>query len=38
MKLPVNLRDRWIGHAIQYCDRHEVYFPPLNEFINFVRT
>ena len=35
--LPVNLRDRWIGHAVQYCDRHGVYFPPFNEFVNFVR-
>ena len=37
MKLPVNIRDRWIGHALQYCDRQEVYFPPFNEFVNFVR-
>ena len=34
-KLPVNFRDRWIGHAVQNCDRHEVYFPPFNKFVNF---
>ena len=37
-KLPVNFRDRWIGHAVQNCDRHEVYFPPFNKFVNFLRT
>ena len=37
MRLLMNLRERWFGHAVQYCDHHEVYFPPFNESVNFVR-